>query len=398
MERKITIFVAAIIISIFLCMAHRSYGSSEEAQYKLNEEALKMMKAGNFEGAINALKAALSYNPSNKVISKNLAVAYNNYGFSLMKKGLVNQGIEKLENSLYYDPDNPYTLYNIAQAYYGVQNMTKAKEYLDRAYKINKDIKGLSGLLDKINKESKVEVGFEKTDTAHFIIAASGDINVSSLSYIRTYLEEAYGRIGMFLDYYPANKTIAVLYSEANYEAALKGKPHWTLAIYDGKVRIPVNKFKYTNDEVIKIIYHEYAHALVFSVTKGNCPLWLNEGIASKAEDYVKPMDRDLIKKYMDRFGVIDVRKIPNDLSKIKNVELATSIYIESYLLVDYIVERFGNSSLIQILKYLGKGLNIGSAIKTVLKKDADQFQNDWEAYVKEKYGISDIRKDKTNN
>jgi len=160
------------------------------------------------------------------------------------------------------------------------------------------------------------------------------------------------------------------------------------MAIFDGKLRIPVNKFKYTDQDVIKIVYHEYAHALVHEITKGNCPLWLNEGIASKAEDFVEMRDRDLIKKYISHFGIRPIRQIPQDFSHMKDMNMVTLMYIESYLLVDFIVKRVGNSGLKNILEYLGMGMSAESALEKVFGDNFDKFEDKWKRFIVEEYGI----------
>ena len=385
------IFIFTFLFFCLLFIPHAAF-PSREAAFRHNMEGVRKLKSGDYKGAIADLKAAHRYSPSSKPILKNLAVAYNNYGFYLMSKDQLNPAIEQLENSLYYDPENPYALYNIGQAYYRVQNMPRAKLYLEKASKLEPGIKGMKPLLRKISGESEVEKGFDKIETMHFIIAAAPKISVSKISYIRTYLEEAYGRIGMFLDYYPKNKVVVILYSEDNYGKLLKHRPHWTLALFDGKVRIPVNKFKYTDEEVIKIIYHEYAHAVVYDIAKDKCPLWLNEGIAGKAESFAVPKDRELFGKYIEKLGLIPFRKIPGDFSKIKSRNTATLLYMESYLLVDFIVKKAGYSGLKDILLYLGKGADIRYAIVKVLERDVGQFEKEWERYVIENCGIEKLK------
>jgi tetratricopeptide (TPR) repeat protein len=386
--RYYVICVFILIVSQFLmntCVA------SQEAAYKYNEEGLRKFKQNDFHGAIESFKAAALYDPANKSIRNNLAVTYNNYAFSLMKSGQLNSAIDNFERGLYYDPDNPYTLYNLGQAYYKVQNMQLAQNCLERAVKLKPDLKGAAALLERINGEISVEKGFERTDTMHFIIASSRDIPVSSFSYIRTYLEEAYGRIGMFLNHYPKNKVVVILYSEVNYGALLKGRPHWTLAVFDGKVRIPVNKFKYSNEEVIRIIYHEYAHAALFDMIRDRCPLWLNEGVAGRAEDFAGPRDKELIKKYISRFGLTPISSIPGNFTNIKDMNIATTLYLESYLLVDFIVRRTGYAGLNTMLTYLGGGGNIDGAIQEVFREDISSFEKGWKRYLIENYGIDNL-------
>lgn len=366
--------------------------ASQKAVYRYNQQGLEKLEKKDFEGAINDFKTAHFYDPSNKKVLKNLSIAYNNYGFELMNSGQLQRAVEMLEKAVYYDSENPYVFYNLGQAYYMLQDMSKARVVLKEAYRLNPDIKGLEDLLNKVEREVSVEKTFKKYETQHFIIAYSPDIPVEKLSYIRTYLEEAYGRIGVFLDHYPANKVIAVLYSEGDYEKLLGGRPHWALAVFDGKVRIPVGRFKYTNEDIIEIVYHEYAHAVVFDLAEGNCPLWLNEGIASKAEELVQPRKKDLIKKYIEEFGLIPLNRMPANFTSVKDINLATLMYMESYLLVDFILRQAGYTGLRDILKFLGKGVPINSTLARVLGDSSEQFQEKWEKYIVENYGVSNLK------
>lgn len=190
----------------------------------------------------------------------------------------------------------------------------------------------------------------------------------------------------MFLNHYPQKKVPVILYSESDYNRLLKNKPPWAMAIFDGKIRIPVNKYRYSLQDVIRFIYHEYAHALVFEITRGNCPLWLNEGIASKAEDFVAPRQRDIFYFYFKKFGIISLSNIPANFTQIKDVKLATLMYIESYLLVEFILKQVGKSGLKKILVYLGQKMHIKDAIKNVIGKNFHLFAQEWEKYIKQTF------------
>lgn len=386
---KTLISVFAIVLA---CAAAKPAEASQEAAYRHNSQGLVKLKTGNYKGAIEDLKTAHRYLPANTKITKNLAVAYNNYAFHLMGKGDANRAIEQFENALYYDGENPYTLYNLGQAYYRVQNMARARDYLEKAYTINPEIKGLKDLLEKAGRETAVEKEFDRIETMHFIVAAARDVPVSKTAYIRTYLEEAYGRIGMFLDHYPKQKTVAVLFSEDKYDELLNNMPHWTLALYDGKLRIPVNRFKYTDEEIIKIIYHEYAHAVVRDITAGNCPMWLNEGIAGMAEGFAKQKEKAAFGGYIEKYGIIPLWNIPPDFSGVKNRNIVTLLYMESYLLVEFIIKRSGRTGIRKLLMYLGKGADIRSALAEVTGMDMPQFEKAWEKYVSQEYGIRHIK------
>lgn len=361
--------------------------------YRYNELGIERLRKKDFLGAINAFKTALSYDPYNKSVRNNLAFAYNNYGFYLMKQGNLNLAIEKYEQAIQYDDTNPYIFYNLGQAYYKKQKLSLAKKYLRMAYKLDPKIKGLKELLSKIEKENPVESGFDKLETMHFIISFSSGVDIEKMSYIKTYCEDVYGRVGMFLDYYPKEKIVVVVYSEKQYQKLLNNKPHWAMAIYDGKIRIPADKFKYNRNDIVKIIYHEYAHVLVRDLAGADkCPLWLNEGIAAKMEDLVSPMDRELIRKYIGEAGLIPFWNIPNNFLSFGDAKFIRLLYIESYLLVDFIVKKVGGRGLKDILININKGMDIQLALPLVLKEPLKNFLYEWESYIRNKYGIVNLR------
>jgi tetratricopeptide (TPR) repeat protein len=380
------------LVFILFCAVGIAFGS-QEAAYNYNQRGLVKLKKGDYNGAVEDFKIAYRYLPDNKEIRYNLGAAYNNYGFYLLNKNQIKTAIEKFEAAYYYDPRNVYTLYNLGQAYYQIQNLVKAKECLEKAYKIDPKVKGLAGLLEKVRRESVVEKKFDKINSAHFIVSVSSGVTLERLSYIKIYLEDAYGRVGMLLNYYPKNRVVAVLYSNNDYDNLLYNRSPWALALFDGKVRIPANKKEYTNEYLKKIIYHEYAHALVYDMVKNNCPLWLNEGIASVAESLVVPVNQKLFKKYIEGIGFIPFGNLPNDFAAIKNKEMAVLAYAEFHLLVDFIIKRKELGGLRQILAYLRAKKNIVYAVQKVFGLSMADFEKSWMAYISDRYNVKKIKR-----
>jgi tetratricopeptide (TPR) repeat protein len=378
----------SVLLALFFVVCAGTAYASEEAAYKSNQQGLIKLNARDYKGAIRYLQDAHKYSPYNKNVRYNLGVAYNNYGFYFLQKNNFTAAIEQFEKAYHYDANNAYTLYNLGQTYYRMQDMKKANEYLQKAYAIEPKIKGLKKLLEKTKSETELESTFRKIQTSHFIIAASPGLSMEDSSRIKAYLEDAYSRVGMMLDHYPQSRIVAILYSEKDYDNLLKNKPHWTLAIFDGKVRIPISGNRYTYEDIAKIIYHEYAHAAVYDMVKNNCPLWLNEGIASMAEELIQPKDKTLFKQYIDKFGFISFFKLPNGIERIKNQRTATLLYMEFHMLADFILKRKGRTGLRRMLNLLGKGHNIEYSIKKVLGFNISEFEQAWLMYIQQEYGI----------
>ena len=91
-------------------------------------------------------------------------------------------------------------------------------------------------------------------------------------------MEVAYDSISNLFDFLPENKMSLVLYQEKEYQG-VGPRPDWVAAVFDGKLRVPVNLMAYR--EVYRpVLFHELTHSFVRSMTRAQVPLWMNEGIA----------------------------------------------------------------------------------------------------------------------
>jgi hypothetical protein len=115
------------------------------------------------------------------------------------------------------------------------------------------------------------------------------------------------------------------------------------------------------------ILFHEYTHVVVFDLTRGNCPLWLNEGIAEmfgrKEFDYAAQDGQHSALKG----SVIDFRRLEGSFNGLSAGE-ASRAYQQSHSMVSHIVTVYGWHRVKAILTGLGKGMNIASAIAAALQ------------------------------
>jgi hypothetical protein len=56
-------------------------------------------------------------------------------------------------------------------------------------------------------------------------------------------------------------------------------RPDWVAAVFDGKLRVPVEMMHYR--EIYRpVLFHELTHSFVRAMTRAKVALWINEGIA----------------------------------------------------------------------------------------------------------------------
>lgn len=119
-------------------------------------------------------------------------------------------------------------------------------------------------------------LGVEKS--MHFRLEFDGGPSKKDVMEALAVLEVAYDSISNLFDYLPENKMSLVLYEDKEYQGT-GPRPDWVAAVFDGKLRVPVNMMAY-RDVYRPVLFHELTHSFVRAMTHANVPCWMNEGIA----------------------------------------------------------------------------------------------------------------------
>jgi len=382
-NRSRLLYIALVVLSI----PFNAYGvSPESARY--NEEGVQALNKGDYHYAIDRFQRALDSAPGNEIILKNLSNAHNNYGYTLMEKGQLHNAIDNFKSSVRYNPDNEYAYVDIGHAYYKMSRLKEAEKSFMKAYELNPKIEGLKEYLDKVRNEMRSEKDLNKMETRHFVILAEEGTDINSIDDIKIALEDAYMRIGAFIDHYSRNKTVVILYPDEAYRDAVKGKPYWAHAIYDGKIRIPADRTLYTIGFMKKMLFHEYSHAITREVSNKKAPMWLSEGMACYAESMVEAKDKNYFTGLINSESFISFSELPERYEDIKSPYMANLVYREFFLVLSFIVDRFSARSVKNLMRGFSSGMDTEKVILNELKMDIYEFDRMFKEYVYKKLGI----------
>jgi hypothetical protein len=148
--------------------------------------------------------------------------------------------------------------------------------------------------LDRIRKEHKAKKNFNRDVSSHFLIKFEGREKIEAGRIVSWILEDECGELGGVLSYYPDREIQIILYSEHLFQEVTDA-PGWSGGAYDGKIRISVGGIEQETPGLRSLLYHEYTHAVVRSVTP-RCRTWLNEGLAQYFEGrQVDPRQREVL-------------------------------------------------------------------------------------------------------
>jgi hypothetical protein len=179
-------------------------------------------------------------------------------------------------------------------------------------------------------------------------------------------LESASNQVGAELDHFPEARVPVAIYKRDDYKT-VSAAPDWSGGVYDGTIRLPFGAMSEITPPIRAILFHEYTHVVVFDLTRGNCPVWLNEGIAEMfgRRQFSHPSVEQV---YAFPKGTAeDFRKLEGGFSGLSSKE-AIGAYEQSYSMVNYLVTGYGWHRVKAILTGLGKGMNISAAIASALQ------------------------------
>lgn len=360
----------------------------------------ELILRGEYEKGIEHLRRAYLLFPLNETFKRNLAEAYAAYGHHFFKqkqfeqsdenyvkaielypeepvyallRGICNYHLKKydvarheLEQARTLKGDSAEVLYYLGLVQYETENRAQAMELWETALKLSPGRKEIVELLAKARKETAVESSMDRGHSSRFDLSYDPGVDTGFARDILDVLESAANQVGAELGHFPEARVSVGIYKRDDFKA-VTDSPDWAGGYYDGKIRLPFGVLKEITPVMRGVLFHEYAHVVIFELTRGNCPLWLNEGIAEM-------FGRMQHNRPMSEFGraarkktFADFRKLESGFSSLSAADAALA-YQQSYALVNYMVTTYGWHRIRQVLTALGKGMTFDEAISTSLK------------------------------
>jgi tetratricopeptide (TPR) repeat protein len=115
------------------------------------------------------------------------------------------------------------------------------------------------------------------------------------------------------------------------------------------------------------VLWHEFCHVVTLQLTKNKMPRWLSEGISVYEERQVDPSRGMRINpRYREMIlgeDLVPVGKLSGAFLAPKTPEHLQFAYLESSLVVEFIVDRYGIGALRGVLRDLRDGMEINAAL-----------------------------------
>jgi tetratricopeptide (TPR) repeat protein len=134
-------------------------------------------------------------------------------------------------------------------------------------------------------------------------------------------------------------------------------------------------------------LWHELAHVITLQMSKNRVPRWLTEGISVWEEKRARPeWGREMEVTFahaLDKGETLKLATLNEGFSDPRKISLA---YYQASLVVEHIVETYGEPRLHALLRAYGEGLEDETAIKEGLGASFSQLQASFDVRLEKQY------------
>lgn len=275
---------------------------------------------------------------------------------------------------------------NLADAYLLIsdiervnQKLPAAKKALENAKRIDRNLPGLTQRMEQIKRESKIEGSFSKSSNSFFEVRYENTIDKKTAAGLRLAMTTARDVVARDYNFRPRHKIVVLVYSRDAF-SALKIGPHWLGGLYDGKIRLPLdgtNNLKFA----VATLFHEYTHAVIHDLSHGNCPRWLNEGLAEIQEKKINVEPNNLLRWAAENKSILRINQLNNALTG-ADAQTASLGYQQSHSIATFLTEEYGYRRVKRLLEETGKEKPFEIALRKTCGISQEQLETKWRAWL----------------
>jgi tetratricopeptide (TPR) repeat protein len=231
---------------------------------------------GRFGDALDAFTKAAAARPDDASLAFGAGLA----AFML---GRDEEAQARFERALAVNPDFKPAATWLADLHYRAGRLADAIAVLERARDRAPAAPELQEQIDTWRRQLDAQSRFHEVRTEHFATLFEKAADEPLARRVGQRLEVAYGRIGRTLHAHPSERIAVVIYSREQF-GDITRLATWSVAAYDGRIRIPMEEALEEPAELDRVLCHELVHALVVRLGGRTVPAWLNEGLATVLE------------------------------------------------------------------------------------------------------------------
>ena len=151
--------------------------------------------------------------------------------------------------------------------------------------------------------------------------------------------------------------------------------PQWAVACYDnGRIRLTYRPYSDSSIGVLyAVIRHEWTHLLVDLLAGGQCPNWLDEGLAQFIARPLMNSEKTRLQQANRDKHLLPLHLLQKPFRNLPEKQRRLA-YLQSYAITKYLIQQFGFAALRDVLKHLGDEKLTDTAFQEVVGKTEEEI------------------------
>lgn len=258
---------------------------------------------------------------------------------------------------------DPWTLYHLAELLLQLEEYDLALEQVARAQARLRRPAG-EDLVRRAHLEQRLKSSFEVVTTAHFKVLYPSRSDQLTARRVAEILEAERGRLQGWIPGSGSGVTVVHLMDWDEFQSSVAPQAG-IVGLFDGRIRVPLAGVGRFVPEIVAILTHELAHALIADATRGYAPKWLHEGLAQHVEMAAKRSNP--IPHYSSSGRYLSLPIVEGVLEGMADMDLVVAAYDETCWLFHYIEVRYGSRAIPSLLEAFAEGLPAEDAVPRAL-------------------------------
>jgi cellulose synthase operon protein C len=135
-------------------------------------------------------------------------------------------------------------------------------------------------------------------------------------------------------------------------------------------------------------LWHELAHVVTLQMSNQRLPRWLSEGLSTYEEKLARPewaraQDLEWV-RLLNNNKTIKLANLNEAFQDPRTISLA---YFQASLLVEYIIEKYGDEGIHKLLRAYGQGMETDAALKASVDTTLAQMQDGFDTFNQRHFG-----------
>jgi hypothetical protein len=210
---------------------------------------------------------------------------------------------------------------------------------------------------------------------AQFRLRFDGSVNEPLGTLVLGKLGEVQAEYARRLGFAPDGPLSVILQTDADFEDS--PVPGWADGVNDGTIRIPARGVAGLSPRLVSLLRHELAHSFLAYRTRGNCPTWIQEGVAQWLEGRDPGRADAEVAAALRAGSRISLAALEGPFEALGTRE-ATLAYAASLSGIVHLLRLGGEAGLSRLLSTLGDGLPSEEALPSAVGLSYAELQRGW--------------------